>query len=105
MKIVDAIARIFSRLVLLVLAAGFALVFLCLALIGLVFVLLKALITGRKPVFITSFMQFRQASQQFRRGGWNTQQSAGDNVESTGEVIEGQATEIRDDPALPHKEE
>lgn len=105
MTVVDTLARLVSRLLLLILAAVFALVFLCFALLGLVWILLKALITGRKPVFVTSFMQFRQMSQQFKRGGWTTQQSAGDNAESTGEVIEGTATEIRDDTALPHKPE
>jgi uncharacterized membrane protein YgcG len=105
MNAVDTLARLLSRLFLLIMAAAFAVVLLCFALLGLVWILLKALITGRKPVFVTSFMQFRQASQQFRRGGWNSRQSDGDGFAPGGDVIEGQATEIRDDKALPHKEE
>lgn len=105
MKLLDALARIVTRLFLLIVAAVFAVVLLCFALLGLVWILLKALITGRKPVFVTTFMQFRQATQQFNRGSWSTQQPGQEQREPAGDVIEGQATEIRDDTALPHKED
>jgi hypothetical protein len=104
-KSISVIARTLLRLALFVVGAVFVLILLCVGLLGLLYVLLKALLTGRKPVFVTSFMRFQQASQQFQRGNWNTRQSAGGDTTSTGEVIEGQAIEVRDDTALPHKPE
>ena len=105
MNSISIIARTLLRLVLFVVAAVFALAFLCFAMFGLVFVLLKALFTGRKPVFVTTFMRFQQASQQFKHADWSTRQSPGNEFTSTGEVIDGQATEVRDDLALPHESE
>lgn len=102
MSVLAAIGNTISRLVLFVVGAIVALLFMCMALVGLAVILLKALITGRKPVFVTSFMQFRQASEQFRRNGWSNGQRTSDNPTSSGDIIEGQATEIRDDKALPH---
>jgi len=105
MSMLDALGRIVTRLLLLIAAAVFAVVLLCFALLGLVWILLKALLTGRKPVFVTTFMQFRQATQHFNRGSWSNQQPEREQQAPTGDVIEGQATEIRDDASLPHKED
>ena len=66
----SAIVRITFRLVLLAAALVFILSLLCVALVSLTWVLLKALLTGRKPAFVTTFTRFRQASQQFRSGEW-----------------------------------
>ncbi len=105
MNLISAIARIAMRLVFFAVAIVFALGLLCVGLIALVFVLLKALLTGRKPAFVTSFVLFNQMSQQFKRGGGNFTQSPGDGFVPTGEVIDGEATEVRSDLALPHQPE
>ena len=100
---VSVLLRMLLRVVLFVVGAVFVLILVCVGIIGFLYVLLKALLTGRKPGFVTTFVQFRQASQQFNPGGWRTRQSANDHSGATGDVIEGQATEVRDDPTLPHK--
>ncbi len=105
MNLFSTIVRILLRLAMLVVGIIFALVLLCVGLLGLLYVLLKALLTGRRPVFMTTFMQFRQASQQFKPRSWSTRQSANDDPASTREVIEGESVEVRDDTALPHKPE
>jgi len=61
-------------------------------------------ITGRKPVIVTTFSSFRQASQ-FGHGMWsNGSQQSGEHT-ATGEIIEGQVIEVRDDTALTHSPE
>ena len=70
--IFNFVARVLRAVVKLTLLA-FGLVMmlglLLLALAGLLVALLRFVFTGRKPVAFTAFTQFRQASQQFRRGG------------------------------------
>jgi hypothetical protein len=105
LKIIASCSRTLTKLLLLVVAAGVALVLVCLALVGLLFVVIKALLTGRKPVLVSSLLRFRQASQQFNHGTWHPRQSTGDNSNATGDVIEGQAIEIRDDLKLPRPPE
>ncbi len=99
------IAQTLLRLVLFAMAAIFALVLMCFALLGLVFVFIKAVLTGRKPELLTTFIRFRQASQQFKRGDMRNRHSMGNDFTATGTVIDVQAFEVHDDPALPHKPE
>ena len=56
------------KLVLLVLAAAFALSVLCVGLLLVVVLVLRFLVTGRKPAVVTTFTRFNQAAQQFRPG-------------------------------------
>ena len=70
MNFVSAIFRTALKLVLIAAAAVFALSLIVVALLSVVWVLLKALLTGRKPAFVTTFQRFNQARQQFKRGGF-----------------------------------
>ena len=56
------------KLVLLVLAAAFALSVLCVGLLLVVVLVLRFLVTGRKPAVVTTFTRFNHAAQQFRPG-------------------------------------
>jgi hypothetical protein len=72
------------------------------ALLSVVFVLLKALVTWRRPAFVTAIVRFRQASQQFKRGGWNGPLSGTNGFPPSGEVVDVQVHEVREDGALAH---
>ena len=103
--LVSTITRLALKLLLIVAAAVFALSLLCVALLSLAFVLLKALLTGRKPAFVTTFQHFNQARQQFKRGGWGTGPATGGGFSPAGEVVDVvdvQAHEVRDERALPY---
>lgn len=102
------IFRTIFKLVLLAAALVFALSLLFAGLVTLVFVLIKALLTGRKPAFVVAFQRFSQARQQFRRGGWEPgQASAGGAARSpeVADVVDVQAHEVRNDAALTHNPE
>jgi hypothetical protein len=47
----------------------FALSVLCAGLLVVVFMVLRFMLTGRKPAVVTTFTRFNQAAQQFRPGG------------------------------------
>ena len=98
----SAIVRTVFKLVLLAAALVFGLTLLFLALVSVVFVLIKALLTGRKPAFVTTFTRFNQASQQFRSGGWSTRDGSVFGRSAPLDVMDVQAHEVRNDPALPH---
>jgi hypothetical protein len=105
-RLVSSISRLALKLVLLAAALIFALSLLCVALLSLAFVLLKALITGRKPAFVTTFQHFNQARQQFKRGGFGaagTTTAGGFGHQApAADVVDVQAHEVRDDQALPY---
>ena len=67
-KAVASLLRGVVKLVLLVLAAVFALSVLCAGLLVVVVMVLRFLLTGRKPAVVTTFTRFNQAAQQFRPG-------------------------------------
>jgi hypothetical protein len=100
--LVARIVRGVLRLLLLALAIAFALGLLGVALLSVVFVLLKALLTWRRPAFVTAIVRFRQASQQFKRGGWNGPLSGSNGFPPSGEVVDVQVHEVREDGALAH---
>lgn len=104
--LISSISRLALKLVLLAAALIFALSLLCVALLSLAFVLLKALLTGRKPAFVTTFQHFNQARQQFTRGGFGAAgATAGGGFAHkapAADVVDVQAHEVRNDQALPY---
>ncbi len=66
--VVASLLRGVVKLVLLVFAAVFALSMLCAGLLVVVVMVLRFLVTGRKPAVVTTFSRFNQAAQQFRPG-------------------------------------
>ena len=102
LNLFSALVRTAVKLVLLAAALVFILSLLCVALVSVVVVLLKALLTGRKPAFVTTFIRFRQASQQFRRGDWPARAGSGFGQPGTGEVVDVQASEVHGGPVLPY---
>ena len=98
----SAIVRITFKLVLLAAALVFILSLLCVALLSVAVVLLKALLTGRKPAFVTTFTRFRQASQQFRSGNWPGSAGTGFGRAAPSDVMDVQAHEVRNAPVLPY---
>ncbi len=102
-RLIDNFCRLLLRVVMFIVAAGLAVILFCVALVVVAFVLLRALLTGRKPQVFTTFSRFHQTSQQFAFGRWQTTRTEQDTAQTSGTVIEGQATEVRDDPALPDK--
>lgn len=99
MNILALIFRTLTKLVFFIVAVLAALGLLVIGLLFLLFVLLKALITGRKPAFVTTYTMFRQASRQFKAGRWQHTSQQHD----AGDIIEGEATVIRHDSALTHQ--
>ncbi|APW41536.1 hypothetical protein [Rhodoferax saidenbachensis] len=97
-----AVVRTVFKLVLLAAALVFILSLLCVALVSVTWILLKALLTGRKPAFVTTFTRFRQASQQFRSGEWPARGGAGFGRAAPDDVMDVQAHEVRNDQALPY---
>nr|CBA32135.1 hypothetical protein Csp_D30610 [Curvibacter putative symbiont of Hydra magnipapillata] len=106
MNLVSAIFRFALKLVLIAAAAVFALSLIFVALLSLVWVLLKALLTGRKPAFVTTFQRFNQARLQFKRGGFGAAGPSGvggfGHRASAADVVDVQAHEVRNDQALPY---
>ena len=77
------------KLVLLVLAAVFALSVLCAGLLVVAVLVLRSLLTGRRPAVVTTFTRFNQAAQQFRPGGATaTRQDSAD-------IVDVEAHEVR----------
>ena len=95
MNFVSAIFRIALKLVLIAAAAVFALSLIVVALLSVVWVLLKALLTGRKPAFVTTFQRFNQARQQFKRGDWATRSGPGFVRPTSDDVVDVQAHEVQ----------
>ena len=106
MNFVSAIFRTALKLVLIAAAAVFALSLIVVALLSVVWVLLKALLTGRKPTFVTTFQRFNQARQQFKRGGFGAVGPSAAGGFGYGapaaDVVDVQAHEVRNDQALPY---
>lgn len=67
-EFVASILRGVGKLVLLVLAAVFALCVLFAGLLVVAVLVLRFLVTGRKPAVVTTFARFNQTAQQFRPG-------------------------------------
>ncbi len=93
--LVSTITRLALKLLLIAAAAVFALSLLFVALLSLAFVLLKALLTGRKPAFVTTFQHFNQARQQFKRSGWATRSGPGFARPASDDVVDVQAHEVQ----------
>jgi uncharacterized iron-regulated membrane protein len=68
------------------------------ALLAVVATIVWSLLTGRKPAVFTVMSRFRQASRQFRDGGWPG--SATRTPPSSADVVDVQAHEVRE--ALGH---
>lgn len=104
--LLSAIARTMLKLVLIAAAAVFALSLIVVALVSLLWVLLKALLTGRKPAFVITFQRFNQARQQFKRGGFGAAASSAAGgfgySAPAADVVDVQAHEVRNDQALPY---
>jgi len=104
--LVSAITRTVLKLVLIAAAAVFAASLIFVALVSLLWVLLKALLTGRKPAFVTTFQRFNQARQQFKRGGFGAAASSAaggfGHTAPAADVVDVHAHEVRNEQALPH---
>ena len=83
-------------LVLLVFAAVFALSVLLAGLLVVVVLVLRFLVTGRKPAVITTFSRFNQAAQQFRPGfrPGATGAAHADSADSA-DIVDVEAHEVR----------
>lgn len=101
-QVFSAILRTVFKLALLAAALVFIVSLLCVALVSVAFVLLKAVVTGRKPAFVTTFSRFNQASQQFRAGEWPSRRDAGFAGGAPDDVTDVEAREVRRDSALPY---
>jgi hypothetical protein len=101
-QVVSAVLRAVFKLTLAAAALVFIGSLLIVALLSIVFVLLKALLTGRKPAFVTTFQRFQQASQQFKRGEWPGRAGPGFARPAPEDVVDVQANEVRDEQALPY---
>jgi uncharacterized membrane protein YgcG len=95
--VAHVLRRVF-KLVLVVWVSLFALALLSLAVTAALLTVLWSLLRGRKPALFTTLTRFRQASQQFRTGGWN--RAGGFARPAAEDVVDVQANEVRSE-ALP----
>jgi hypothetical protein len=95
--VVLRLIRITMMTLVAIFVAGFLLLGIGVALISVVW----SIVRGRKPAMFTVFQFFRQASQQFGRGAWPGR--APDQNQSPLDIVDVQAHEVR--PALVGDEE
>lgn len=87
-EFVAGILRRVVKVVLVVLTALFALIVVCMGLIVVAVLVLRFLLTGRKPAVVSTFSRFNQAAQQFRPGGWTgTRRDSADIVDVQAHVV------------------
>ncbi|MEO7108614.1 MAG: hypothetical protein ABIZ09_19730, partial [Rhodoferax sp.] len=101
-EVVATVLRTVVKMVLIVLTALFALTVLCIGLVIVAAMVLRFLLTGRKPAVVTTFSRFNQAAQQFRPGGWSG--SKPDSANSA-DIVDVEAHEVRTvlNAPAPHK--
>ena len=92
-ELVASVLRGVAKLVLLVFAAVFALCVLFAGLLVVVVMVLRFVLTGRKPAVVTTFTRFNQAAQQFRPGFRPGGASAA-HADSA-EIVDVEAHEVR----------
>lgn len=97
--LVNGTLRVLTKIVLLVLTAVFVLSVLCIALVLVLMVMIRFLLTGRKPTIFTTVTRFHQAAQQFRPGSWPGHGTAA--RPDTADVVDVQAHEVRDVLSAP----
>lgn len=96
--------RFLIKLVFVASAAVMALGLLAVALVVLVFSLMKALITGKRPAAAVMFRRFQNPQNFPTNGPWpaaSPRSNATATSPSTGEVVDVEAREVRDDKRLP----
>lgn len=96
-ELVASLLRGVFKLVLLVLAAVFALSVLCAGLLVVAVLVLRYLVTGRKPAVVTTFSRFNQAAQQFRPGfrpGFGSAATRAAQPDSA-DIVDVEAHEVR----------
>lgn len=106
-ELVASILRGVVKLVLLVLAAIFALSVLCAGLLVVAFMVVRYVLTGRKPAVVTTFTRFNQAAQQFRPGfrpGFGPGAASGAHPDNA-DIVDVEAHEVRAvlNAPTPHK--
>lgn len=90
-EIVAGILRGAIKVALIALTALFLFGLLCVGVLIALVAIFRFLLSGRKPMVVTSFTRFNQAAQQFRPGGnW----SASDRADGL-DVVDVQAHEVR----------
>ena len=82
------------RLAMIALGAVFLLGLLLTALLAVVVTIVWSLLTGRKPAIFTVVSRFRQASRQFRTGGWPG--NANRTPPGSADVVDVEAHEVRE---------
>jgi hypothetical protein len=92
-EFVASILRGGVKLVLVVLAALFALTVVCVGLVVVAVMVLRFLLTGRKPAVVTTFSRFNQAAQQFGPGAWSGKASA--LRPESADIVDVEAHEVR----------
>lgn len=87
-EFVAGILRRVVKVVLVVLTVLFALIVVSMGLIVVAFLVLRFLLTGRKPAVVTTFSRFNQAARQFRPSGWTgTRRDSADIVDVQTQVV------------------
>lgn len=97
---VASILRGAVKLVLLVLAAVFALGVLCVGLLVVAVLVLRFLVTGRKPAVVTTFTRFNQAARQFGPGF--RPGATGAARPDSADIVDVEAHEVRAVLSAPH---
>jgi len=91
--LVSGILRGVVKVVLLALTAVFVVGVLCVGLALVVVLVLRFLLTGRKPAVFTAFTRFNQAAQQFRPGFRSA--NAGATHPGSADIVDVEAHEVR----------
>ncbi|WP_294769373.1 hypothetical protein [uncultured Rhodoferax sp.] len=94
MEIIFNVLRRLFKLALVIWVGMLALSILLAVLTAVAANVLWSLLRGRKPALFTTYTRFRQASQQFRGGGWNRAEGFARPVAE--DVVDVQANEVRE---------
>jgi hypothetical protein len=99
--LISGIVRGVVKLALMALTVVFVLGVLCIGLVLALALVIRFLLTGRKPAVFTTYTRFTQAAQQFRPGKWPGH--ATEVSPDSADVVDVQAHEVRSAlPPLPH---
>ena len=97
--LVGLLFRGMAKIALLLVVTTFLVGILCIALLTVLFMVIRFVLTGRKPTFVTAFTRFHQTAQQYQQGQW-PQQSA-KSPRDTSDVVDVESREARSALAVP----
>jgi hypothetical protein len=99
MEVIAVLFRLAIQLMFFLLAFVMALGLLFIGVLSVLWVLLRALLTGRKPAFVVTLQRFEQARRQFRRGGRFAQADGAGDRGDVVDVVDARVVDVQEKPS------